>query len=62
MCARGRSTTEMHRQGSKEALKPEDRLQRDPKKEVLEIVSKETVSCCLLPAVFGKTAYSIHSL
>lgn len=52
----------MHRKERKEAHQPEDRLQCDPEKEVPEIVSKETVSCCLLPTVFGETAYSIHGL
>ena len=62
MCARGRSTTEMHRKGIKEARQPEDHLQHNPEEEVLRTVSKETVSCCLLPTVFEEAAYSIHGL
>lgn len=38
-----------HRKGSKEDHQLEDLLQCYFEKEVLEIVSKETVYCCLLP-------------
>lgn len=60
MCAGGRNTTEMHRNGSKEAHQPEDCLQFDPEKEMLEIVSKGTVSCCLLSTLFRETAYIVY--
>jgi len=52
----------MHRKGIKEARQPEDHLQHNPEEEVLRTVSKETVSCCLLPTVFEEAAYSIHGL
>lgn len=58
---KGQSTEDMLRRGSKEAHQPEICLQCDPEKEVIETVSKETVSCCLLPTVFKETAYNIYS-
>lgn len=59
---KGQSTADVLRKGSKEAHQPEVCLQCDPEKEMIETVSKETVSCSLLPTMFNETAYIIYGL